>query len=343
MSQHTFVSQRNDVLEKDIRNLQLNFNEILTSGQHYSTQDITNNIKLITNALDNIKLDHEFQRGSKNWAKQFDANEMKMNELNVKQVIAQGHDLSHDLQTCLHATSIQNKEENQMRELHSWACDALTDYLQVLQPFASSSYGRLDNIAHHLGVTDRYMGYRHNLTRGSGQPLNVHTIWADRKLPRAVTAVQQQSTPDWKNWVHAYRHYGPSATTAGSASSTRQFSTNNPNLLGYLRRAQTADMKRPSTTPNFASRPTVYESYQDGEVRKAGINLTFPGKTEFMDRYKKPEPLSCSPFTINPQPDFTLPGRPLVRVIPDTFNTEYTRSYVFPDSSKLERFPWLRS
>lgn len=49
------------------------------------------------------------------------------------------------------------------------------------------------------------MGYRHNLTRGSGQPLNVHTIWADRKLPRPVTAAQQQSTPDWKNWVHSYR------------------------------------------------------------------------------------------------------------------------------------------
>jgi hypothetical protein len=30
--------------------------------------------------LDNIKLDYEFQRGSKNWAKQFDSNDVKSNE-----------------------------------------------------------------------------------------------------------------------------------------------------------------------------------------------------------------------------------------------------------------------
>jgi hypothetical protein len=76
---------------------------------------------------------------------------------------------------------------------------------QNLQPYASGSYARLDNIAHHLGVTDRYIGYRHNLSRGGNQPLNVHTVWADRKLPRVSTAGPQQSTPDWKNWVHAYR------------------------------------------------------------------------------------------------------------------------------------------
>ena len=74
------MSLQHETLENDIKSLQLNFNEILTSGCHYHTQEITNHIKLINNALDNIKLDHEFQRGSKNWAKQFDSNEMKANE-----------------------------------------------------------------------------------------------------------------------------------------------------------------------------------------------------------------------------------------------------------------------
>ncbi|CAF1559346.1 unnamed protein product, partial [Adineta steineri] len=131
-------------------------------------------------------------------------------------------------------------------------------------------------------------------------------------------------TPDWKNWVHAYQHYGPSPTTTSNRQMTNN-NNNNPNLLGYLRRTQTADMKRPSTTPNFASRPQVYESYHDGELRKAGMVTKFPGKTEFMDRYKKPQHVPYSDFTINPQPDFTLPGRPLARVIPDSFNSEYTR------------------
>ena len=73
----------------------------------------------------------------------------------------------------------------------------------------------------------------------------------------------------------------------------------------------------------------IYESELDREVRKAGINLTFPGQTEFMDRYKKPDDLPYSPFQINPQPDFTLPGRPLARLVPDSFQSEYTRRYIF--------------
>jgi hypothetical protein len=44
-------------------------------------------------------------------------------------------------------------------------------------------------MAHHLGVTDRFVGYRNNLTRYGNQPVDAHTIWADRKLP----------TPDWRD------------------------------------------------------------------------------------------------------------------------------------------------
>ena len=74
------MSQYNEMLVKDIKNLQLKFNQILTSGCHYYTQEIANRIKHINNALDNIKLDNEFRHGSKTWAKQFDQNEMNANE-----------------------------------------------------------------------------------------------------------------------------------------------------------------------------------------------------------------------------------------------------------------------
>jgi hypothetical protein len=53
-------------------------------------------------------------------------------------------------------------------------------------------------MAHHLGVTDRFVGYRNNLTRYGNQPVNVHTIWSDRKLPPS-------STPDWKDWTRAFQ------------------------------------------------------------------------------------------------------------------------------------------
>lgn len=85
MSAHIFMSQQNDAtLEKDIKSLQSKFNQLLTSGCHYYTQEIANQIKHINNALDNIRLDHEFQRGSKNWSKQFDQNELQSNEMSIK-------------------------------------------------------------------------------------------------------------------------------------------------------------------------------------------------------------------------------------------------------------------
>jgi hypothetical protein len=67
-------------LENDIKNLQLDFTQLLTSECYYNTSELINHIKHIINALDNIKLDDKFQHESKNWAKQFDSNEMKLNE-----------------------------------------------------------------------------------------------------------------------------------------------------------------------------------------------------------------------------------------------------------------------
>lgn len=67
-------------LDKDIKNLQSNFLAILTSNCHYNTSEITSHIKHINNALDNIKLDYEFQHASKSLAKQFDSDQMKLNE-----------------------------------------------------------------------------------------------------------------------------------------------------------------------------------------------------------------------------------------------------------------------
>ena len=74
------LSHTHENLENCIKNLQFNLGQILTSNCHDTTPEIINHIKYINNALDNIKLDYEFQRGSKDWVKQFDANEMKLNE-----------------------------------------------------------------------------------------------------------------------------------------------------------------------------------------------------------------------------------------------------------------------
>lgn len=88
------MSQYYETLTQDIKGLQTHFNEILTSGHHYFTQEIANHIKHINNGLDNIKLDYDFQHGSKNWRKQFDSNAMRMNESSMSFDQSQNHSFS---------------------------------------------------------------------------------------------------------------------------------------------------------------------------------------------------------------------------------------------------------
>ena len=47
-----------------------------------------------------------------------------------------------------------------------------------------------------------------------------------------------------------------------------------------------------------------------------------------MERYSQPDELPYSEFTVNPQPDYTLPGRPLARLVPESYPSEYTHRSV---------------
>ncbi|CAF0837203.1 unnamed protein product [Didymodactylos carnosus] len=226
---------RNITFDNSVKNLQNEFLTFISSGYYYFTQDICDQIKNINSALDNIKLDHELQSGSKQWAKQFDPEQLKYNERGINDLISKGHDLIGQFQMCLHKDLIQTKEENQLRELNSWAHGAVLQYLQAIHPYAMSSYSRLDNLAHHLGVTDRYIGYRNNLTRGAANIFDTHFTWADRKLPGLKTA--GQLTPDWRHWVHAFKHYSPPSLTQSTQFGNVQRSNSmygNQKTLGYL-------------------------------------------------------------------------------------------------------------
>lgn len=76
---------------------------------------------------------------------------------------------------------------------------------------------------------------------------------------------------------------------------------------------------------------------------QAGINTTFPGKTEYMTRYKLPPyDIKTSHFTINPTPDFKLHGRPLGLTTYTPSFTEYQVRYEWPDGNKIVKLPWRR-
>lgn len=76
---------------------------------------------------------------------------------------------------------------------------------------------------------------------------------------------------------------------------------------------------------------------------QAGINTTFPGRTEYMHKYQSPPmDIPTSDFNINPKPNFLLHGRPLGETTYERHSTEYQTRYEFPDSNKIVRMPWLR-
>ena len=75
---------------------------------------------------------------------------------------------------------------------------------------------------------------------------------------------------------------------------------------------------------------------------QAGRSIVYPGQSETMDRFKKSPPRSYTPSFAVAQADFTRIGRPLARLVSKSSCSEYIDRYTFPDSSKLERYPWLR-
>lgn len=76
---------------------------------------------------------------------------------------------------------------------------------------------------------------------------------------------------------------------------------------------------------------------------QAGINTTFPGRTEYMLRYSSPSDNPCtSDFLINPVPNMQIHGRPQGKARYEPSFTEYQTRYEWPDGEKIVKLPWMR-
>lgn len=47
-------------------------------------------------------------------------------------------------------------------------------------PFTCGAADRIRQFGDHIGVTDRYTGYRNNLTRGTREPFKMGSSWMDK-------------------------------------------------------------------------------------------------------------------------------------------------------------------
>jgi hypothetical protein len=75
---------------------------------------------------------------------------------------------------------------------------------------------------------------------------------------------------------------------------------------------------------------------------EAGINLNFPGISEQKYRYTKPFKPEYKNFVLNPQPDYAKFDRPFTIAACYPINTEYSSRYQYPDSNKIDKFPWIK-
>jgi len=295
-----------------------------------------------------------------------------------------------DYKSQLGAVSMGTKQENDVRELHQWAITTLKQIQEDMAPYTYGATDRIKQFGDHVGVTDRYTGYRHNLTRSSREPFKMETSWMDKgrtqgymnPVSRSHTTLGIGGGEGLKRPVLEGHRWGSVAPDDfGSLGKQVRFSNDRPGMAinrGY----RTLDSLYPRSTtslapgtrsggpPNFsehvrnvnllndmnatlASRPgernqDMMKSSQRGPramsvQEQAGINTTFPGRTEYMQRYASPcsEPTS-SDFLINPRPNLQIHGRPLGKARYDPTFTEYQTRYEWPDGEKIVKLPWMR-
>lgn len=55
-----------------------------------------------------------------------------------------------------------------------------------MNPYVSSSVDHIKQFCDHVGVTERYTGYRHNLNRGNRDPVRLGYSWLDNQKKNAL-------------------------------------------------------------------------------------------------------------------------------------------------------------
>lgn len=347
-------------LEKEIK-------DIVESGQYYYTAEIATELYNISNAVDHIKLDSNFLTTSPDWGNKLDHDEAR----GAGAILTKIAGFLNEYKTVMGNRSIEMAQENNIRQNHHWAMENLLGLQQELGPYTASAADRVKQFGDQVGVTDRFTGYRHNLTRGSREPFRMSTSWMDQSAPqgymdslRPRTAgyfpprqITSMVPPRVKSAALGSRvHFAqgtaaPKITTRGYRTIDTLYPFNTSSNLDQqtpysqkLQELKTQNAYNASSTGLQRPKMASAHSMQALSVQEqAGINTTFPGKTEYMTKYDcPPMNIKTSAFNINPSPDFTLHERSLGRATYDPSNTEYQVRYDWPDSEKIVKRPWLR-
>ncbi|CAL1545809.1 unnamed protein product [Lymnaea stagnalis] len=319
--------------------------EILQSGNFYVTEEIAREMSVINNALEHLSLDDTFLTTSQNWQKQpgnFTPAETAQHLSGAMNAIQR---IGMCLQECKYrlANSVVNgKQENQIRELHQWTISVLKNAQRELESYTFDAADRIKQFGDTIGVTDRYTGYRNNLSRGTRDPFQMKTTWMDKagelglmnNLTRSHTTLGSP-TLDERVVKRTMRFVGEPSNqfsefggvppaNMGALKKQVRFGTVNPPMR-VTRGYRTIDSLYPKSTVPLNGGPPLQSSVMD-EVKTLNA-LNACEQYDRVDRYANIIPPEKRPYELNsPQEqagiNTVFPGK-----------TEYMLRYTAPDTN----------
>ncbi|XP_064629172.1 uncharacterized protein LOC135488475 [Lineus longissimus] len=302
-------------------------NEILTSGQYYVTPEMTRELRSVGNGVEHFNVDAYLQNSASSWRHNLGPGQVASDRAATLDTMQKTQGFLSDMKSKMNKQCIGQLQANEIQQTHHWAMQNLQGLKGEMTPYAQESNKRIQQFSDHIGVTDRYTGYRNNLTRGSRTPFKLDTYWNREQnkeregIPRSRSAPKQVS----------FNQYALPMESSPSL----------PAFQATPRSAQVGNRvdAEPPCGSSMARRPPATQSIQEA----CGINTTFPGKSEYKTRYSQPPPKpKTSDFIINPQPNFHIHGRPLAKIAFEPSYTEYQYRYEWPDGARITRLPWLR-
>ncbi|XP_013380102.1 uncharacterized protein LOC106151404 [Lingula anatina] len=345
----------NHALLGSVHTLKHDVNDVLRSGQYYVTDELARKAYDIDNSLNHLKFDQNLLATSKEWKQGFDQDKLMQEHMGATHAGQHVQQAFFDLKNSMSGKALDGKQENEIREAHHWADKTLEASQEALSPYALNAHNRIQQFSDHIGVTDRFNGYRHMLTRGSRDPVVLGMSWLDTKR----NAYNSSLNVGWRanhpssGQQMSYgavpgnqRGYSTDKGHIGARELHQTYMGTNKSLQrrvgstgGERQTSGTMDHLQAYNTTMITANGPKTQSVQES----CGINMTFPGKTEYMVRYKRP-PLDpkTSDFLINPTPNFMASGRPLMKGQYESSFTEYQTRFEWPDSRKIVKLPWLR-
>lgn len=138
----------------------------------------------------------------------------------------------------------------------------------------------------------------------------------------------------------------PRSTTMiapGTRAGGAPFESHNINNLRQLNYMNATLASRPGEKSQDMMTTVGHGPKTTSVQEQAGINTTFPGRTEYMLRYNtQRDTAKSSDFIINPKPNLHIFGRPLGKAHYEPGFTEYQTRYDWPDGERIVKLPWLR-